>query len=94
MRHFLPQTTLEMAKTAKGHQFANFNISKMYQRRQEPTLNFNKMHLLIKETNCENIYLVLCCAGFQKITFPKIKNVQVCMSIFSCGTGGAFVYGT
>ena len=37
MRHFLPQTTLEMAKTAKSHQFANFNISKKYKRRQEPT---------------------------------------------------------
>ena len=34
MRHFLPQTTLEMAKTAKSHQFANFNISEKYQRRR------------------------------------------------------------
>ena len=48
------------------------------------------MRLLIKETNCENIYLVLGCAGFQKLTFPKIKKRLSLRVYFSCGTGGAF----
>ena len=37
MRHFLQQTTLEMTKTAKSPQFANFKIIEKYQRRQDPT---------------------------------------------------------
>ena len=40
------------------------------------------MRLLIKETNCENIYLVLGCAGFQKLTFPKIKKTSKSACLF------------
>ena len=62
-----------MAKTAKNHHFVNFNVCEKYQRRQDPTENFDKMCLIIIYTYSENICLGLGCAGFQNITFTKKK---------------------